>query len=231
VIIETAGIKFVVDNEIERYRAETLLTKEPGTIRWLDHMGHGDVFYDVGANIGCYTLYAAKRGATVYAFEPHVGNAWRLLQNIAANGLSGAVRVFTNPLHDTRGIVDFFYASTKSGSSGSQLGHTQSEDGSEFKATAVESKYALTLDDFGIPKDGFIKIDVDGNEAAILRPVAATLRRAKSIQVEIHPGVEVESLLLGFQLVEKHYTSNGQKQLDAGVPPEQITYNGVFDRV
>ena len=230
-IIETAGIKFVVDNDIERYRAETLLTKEPGTIRWLDRMGPGDVLYDVGANIGCYTLYAAKRGVKVYAFEPHVGNAWKLMQNIATNGLAGKVSVFTSPLHKERGFGDFFYISTKSGSSGSQLGHTQSENGREFKAEAVESKYALTLDDFGIPKDGYIKIDVDGNEASILRPVASTLRRAKSIQVEIHPGVDAEPLLPGFKLVERHYTSNGQKQLDAGVPAEQITHNGVFERV
>lgn len=238
-IIETAGIKFIVDNEIERYRAETLLTKEPGTIAWLDRLGPGDVFYDVGANIGCYTLYAAKRGATVYAFEPHVGNAWKLLQNVAANGLQHRVEVLNIGLGQNRGsFIPFHYVSLLSGSSGSQIGHSNGEDGQPFEPAGVETKWTMQLDFFMDLRPSALKIDVDGNEYRILQGAGNLLqfgRALKTVQVEIHPGQEqqIQSFMAahGFPQTSSHYTSNGQKQLAAGVPPEQITYNGVFDRV
>lgn len=85
--IERAGLTFLCDDPIEVWRAETILEKEPGTIRWLDRIQPGDVFYDVGANIGVYSLYAAKRGAKVYAFEPHALNALHLARNATMNGL------------------------------------------------------------------------------------------------------------------------------------------------
>jgi hypothetical protein len=238
-IIETAGIKFVVDNEIERYRAETLLTKEPGTIQWLDRLGAGDVLYDVGANIGCYTLYAAKRGATVYAFEPHVGNAWKLMQNVAANGLGGKIEVYNIGLGQRRGEYQSFnYFSVSSGSSGSQMGHTFGEDGRLFVPVCAEMKWTAQLDTFLAFRPTALKIDVDGNEYKILQGAENLLRfgsALKTVQVEIHPGEEqrIQSFMAnhGFPQTGSHYTSNGQKQLAAGVPAAQITYNGVFDRV
>src|ERR671919_62441 len=43
-------------------RALSLLTKQPGTIQWIDAFVPDSVFWDVGANIGVYSLYAALRG-------------------------------------------------------------------------------------------------------------------------------------------------------------------------
>lgn len=46
----------------ELWRAETYETKEPDTIEWIDlFFREGDVIYDIGANIGQYSLYAAKK--------------------------------------------------------------------------------------------------------------------------------------------------------------------------
>ena len=60
-IIEIGEYKFAYDNAIEYFRAQTLFTKEEGTIAWLQReLKPGDVFYDVGANVGCYTIVAAK---------------------------------------------------------------------------------------------------------------------------------------------------------------------------
>ena len=47
----------------------------------------GDVVLDVGANIGVFTLYAAKQGAQVYAYEPMPPTYAVLQQNIEAHGL------------------------------------------------------------------------------------------------------------------------------------------------
>jgi hypothetical protein len=53
----------------------------------------GDVFYDVGANVGSYTLLAATAGARVHAFEPSPPTAARLRRNVALNALEERVQV------------------------------------------------------------------------------------------------------------------------------------------
>ena len=65
----------------------------------------GAVFYDVGANIGYYTLRAARlvgQAGQVIAFEPHPGACTRLRRNVVLNGLT-TVRVFELGLSDTTG--------------------------------------------------------------------------------------------------------------------------------
>ena len=61
-----------------------MFVKESGTCEWIKNdIGPGDVFFDIGANIGIYSILAANRvGKTgkVYAFEPHSGNFTRLLR-------------------------------------------------------------------------------------------------------------------------------------------------------
>src|SRR5262245_59555308 len=66
---------FDVSTRIAHSRATTLLTKEPGTIAWLDLLPAGSVLFDVGANVGMYSVYAAMaRGCAVHAFEPDGAN-------------------------------------------------------------------------------------------------------------------------------------------------------------
>lgn len=51
------------------------------------------VVVDVGANIGAFTVLAAKAGALVHAFEPHPGNRARLEHHVGLNGVTDRVRV------------------------------------------------------------------------------------------------------------------------------------------
>jgi FkbM family methyltransferase len=72
-----------------------MFIKEPQTCEWIkSEVKAGQVFYDIGANIGIYSILAAKYVGglgRVYAFEPHNANFSRLLDNIAANGLGEIV--------------------------------------------------------------------------------------------------------------------------------------------
>lgn len=68
-IIRTDDIDFIIHSSMAKFRAETLLTKEPRTLEEIDRLKPGDVLYDIGASTGPYTLYAAKRGILVHAFE------------------------------------------------------------------------------------------------------------------------------------------------------------------
>jgi hypothetical protein len=69
--------------------------KEPETVDWIEtFMKEGDVLYDVGANIGAYSLVASKffyGKVKVYAFEPAFPNFAQLCKNLALNGCQGAV--------------------------------------------------------------------------------------------------------------------------------------------
>lgn len=43
------------------WRFDTLLEKEPDTIEWIDGFRLGETLWDIGANVGIYTIYAALR--------------------------------------------------------------------------------------------------------------------------------------------------------------------------
>ncbi len=89
-------IRVGVSSELEQYRAETYSTKEPETLDWLDqNLKDDDTFFDLGANIGLYSLYAAKirPQSTIYAFEPATPKYLRLCNNIVLNGVDNVIPV------------------------------------------------------------------------------------------------------------------------------------------
>ena len=64
-------VRFYAPSSLLRSRATSLLSKEPETIQWIDGFNDGAVLWDIGANVGVYSLYAAiRRKASVLAFEP-----------------------------------------------------------------------------------------------------------------------------------------------------------------
>lgn len=234
------GIKVDCVDPFEVWRVNTLMTKEEGTLRWLQTITSGDVVYDVGANIGLYTLLAALWARNVYAFEPHAANAGRLLRNISLNQLGHKVQVITSALHDVEAFLPFNYLKHNPGSSGSQLGNVSLESGGYFTPSATELKHAIPLDrlvDDGLVSPAtMIKIDVDGNEPSVLRGMRKLLEGpwVRSVQVEIHPKTDAEivGFMAGchFTLVERHHTSNGRVAIAQGAQPTNIPHNAVFER-
>ena len=51
--------KIYSENSLEDYRASSFFEKEPETVAWIDDFSEGSIYYDVGANIGIYSLYAS----------------------------------------------------------------------------------------------------------------------------------------------------------------------------
>jgi len=131
-------------------RASTLLTKEPGTIAWLRaSIQPNDTVLDIGANVGTYTIYAAHLGGPgvkVFAVEPHLPNATRLIENVSANGLGEQVRVLTVALGAGFGFADFQYHQWSAGSALSQLGRAVDHRGQPFRPAASEFKLATSVD-------------------------------------------------------------------------------------
>ena len=77
-----ANIRIHVETKWERIWRVGSAAKEPETAAWIDnHVQDGDVFWDVGANVGTYGLMAASRGAKVLMIEPDAAKYGRILQN------------------------------------------------------------------------------------------------------------------------------------------------------
>lgn len=233
-IFKDSMLAFVCTTKAEVWRAKTWRTKEPGTLAWLEaEVKPGDVFWDVGANVGVYSLYAAKLGAQVVAFEPHVGTAASLIRNIRRNGLADKITVITSPLSDEAGWVDFHYYDCEAGSSGSQIDKAISETGKPFVPAITERKYGVTGRDLIIMRSdalpNLLKIDVDGQELRVLKGIPKDGLR--SLQVEIHPQTEVDItnyLRGGFAFASKHYTQYGRARIEQG--DARVAHNAIFRR-
>src|SRR5688572_30507212 len=90
---EAAGLKFSFPQNLDFLRGST---ERPVQRCLAAHLGPGDVFYDVGANVGFFSLLATKRvgpDGVVYALEPVAENASAVRRNARLNGLTN-VSVF-----------------------------------------------------------------------------------------------------------------------------------------
>ena len=234
--------KFVYHTAEEKRRAERLFTKEPGTIKWLTTtLQPGDVFFDIGANIGSYTIFAGHRiGSTgaVYGFEPHLPNAISLLKNIEANSLRDRVRMIAIPLSDKDAFEEFQYFSLNPSRAHSQLGRHDMR-GEQFDPAATELKHGWRLDTFissgTLPIPSVVKIDVDGLEPQILGGMSELLRcpqRPRSIQIEVgedaYQDITAHMERVGYVMVERHWTESGRQRVDAD-PSAELPYNAIFE--
>ena len=183
-----------VPNEVCRYRAETFETKEPETLRWIDKFGGQGAFYDIGANVGLYSLYYAQtKPGRVYAFEPSALNLRLLSLNVSDNGLASRIVIVPSPLTESNEVASFRLSMLDEGGSMSTFGQDFGHDGSPFKSVLEYDTIGMTLDFMlasGLvsEKPSLIKIDVDGIEHLILRGANAVLgtETLRSILIEVN---------------------------------------------
>ena len=112
-------VMFTMYGETTEFRVRTLLTKEPETLAWIDTFQKGEVFWDIGANIGVYGLYAARNGMRVQMFEPSPVNHWLLTRNVEVNKLDN-VTTYPFALSDKSGLF-FWNPNASPGSADNQL--------------------------------------------------------------------------------------------------------------
>ena len=204
-------------NHICNWRHSTFSTKEPEMIEWIEEYG-GGVFFDIGANIGIYSLfYAQVKEGNIYSFEPSVFNLRSLAKNISINKLSKRITIVSNPLSKTTGVASFINGSADEGGAHSAFGVKYGYDGKPMNSDINYSVLGFSLDDLfeksvltELPS--LIKIDVDGIEHLILQGASKTLKseKLKSLFIEVNDDFEeqahqVKTILesAGFTLKEK----------------------------
>lgn len=189
------------DNWITQYRMDTFDTAEPETLDWIDQrMRDGDLLFDVGGNIGVFTIYAALRHprASVVVFEPEYANLHLLRDNIIANSLSDRVQVYPIALSDRTGLSRLQVQDLTPGAAlhtESALRLHKTEAGG--RVVASEGAWAMELDRFCVETGlwpSLVKIDVDGGERRVLTGGTETLARPelRSVLVEVNAGNEAD---------------------------------------
>jgi FkbM family methyltransferase len=204
-------------------RADDLLVKEPDMIRWLNTIPKSSVLWDIGANVGVFSLYAALlRNASVVAFEPLAANFHVLARNIQINGLEDHVTAYCVAFSDASRLGVLNLASPEMGASLSQFG--QPGDVSPYWGDAITSvtqgMVGFTIDEFmdrfQPPFPSYLKIDVDGLEWSILRGAKGTLSdsRLRSAMIELSVSDQDETKEAIFFLNERglHLASTGEVQ-------------------
>lgn len=139
--------------------------------------------FDVGANIGVFTVLLAKQGARVFSFEPNPDSHSRLSRNVAANHLSDRVQVFPTALGDTHGMGHLHVIG--GGTTGGVVTPVDATAPAAGVAVPIATldEVASALSDASID---LLKIDAEGSEVAILRGGDRTLDRVQRIIVEYH---------------------------------------------
>jgi FkbM family methyltransferase len=168
-------------------RAREILTKEPETIIWLDQLQPADVLWDIGANIGIYSVYAAMaRGCRVIAFEPVAGNYYLLNRNIELNELDSLVTGYCLAMADRSGFDTLYIPKTTLAASAASYGQQTLTNKLRHRQGCIGS----TIDDLVnvMPFPSYMKIDVDGLEPLIIAGASAVLsdRRLRSLLIELN---------------------------------------------
>ncbi|MEJ8819336.1 FkbM family methyltransferase [Lacibacter sp. H407] len=151
--------------------------KEVATMQTL--LGVDSVVVDIGANIGYFSLMAAKKATAghIYSFEPATKNLEKLKRNISLNRITNIYPIQA-AINNVSGKTTF-YISTDENSGMSGLRITENFSGQS------ETVKCITLDEavleYNLPKIDLIKIDVEGSEINVLQGMTKTRTDQKPI--------------------------------------------------
>jgi FkbM family methyltransferase len=142
----------------------------------------GGVVYDVGANVGYFSLLAARRvgpEGRVYAFEPVARNAAAIERSARANGFH-AVEVFEKAVGAADGAADLNLARHIGGAMLASVGTPP-----DWRATVEVEVVALDgfIDVLGLRPPSLVKIDVEGAELDVLRGLTRTIEAHSPIMI------------------------------------------------
>lgn len=179
-------LEFVTPNADVSHRVKVFWTKEPETVRWIDTFGPDDIFYDIGANIGLYSLWGGRRCRT-FCFEPHAANFEILNENIHRNGLSNQVTAYCCSVFDKPHIGTLFCRRKDAGASLSSFEEKVDDWLRPYDFPFIQGSLSVTLDWITsiLPKPTHIKIDVDGLEHKVIAG-GSCVKDCSSVMIELN---------------------------------------------
>ncbi|RVT91586.1 FkbM family methyltransferase [Rhodovarius crocodyli] len=156
---------------------------EPETVAWIESLPADAVLWDIGANVGLYTVFAGRRGLRVLAFEPSAQSFAAMQRNLEANGLDGVVEAYCLALDATPGLARLAMHASEAGHAMHGIRGVQ---GARFSQAVPAISVDGFVLGFGATPPTHIKLDVDGIEPAVLEGAREMLlRHVREVLVEL----------------------------------------------
>ena len=189
-------VSFFIPNQVIAWRVKTLFTQEPETIEWINNFEDNlNIFWDIGGNIGLYSIYSALRhkNLQIFCFEPSTSNLRTLSRNISINNLQNRININQFALSDKKNIYQTMHETHFiEGHSMSTFSYNTDFEGKNLVPEQKYNIYGTSIDNLIEAKilkcPNYIKLDVDGIEHKILDGAKKTLMNndLKSILVEVN---------------------------------------------
>lgn len=186
------------------------------------HLNPGEVFIDIGGNIGWHTLFAAQvvgKAGHVYTFEPIKKLVSQLTASVTDNNLTNQVTVFPFGCSSSESQVDLHINSINIGGSSVYTPSAQSTKTETIMLKKADGVLATINQPIAL-----IKIDTEGSELAVLQGLAETLKRYRpKLIIEYSPsfwGAEsFNKSVAFFEILAQHNYSiydleSGHQQID-----------------
>lgn len=234
-------LKYYCLGWVPLWRSQTIFTKEPETIEWIDSMPNKAIFWDIGANVGLYSVYAGIKGMKVFAFEPSALNTFLISKNIEINNLKDYISLFPVAISDKNEFGYLNMTSTDLGGALNEFNQTDkvSVGTGNYQADVIfkQGMFSYSIDEliqkyhFEIPD--YIKIDVDSIEDKIIYGGSSTFSHPniKGVLVELDETEERTQQLIDF-LAERGLSLKEKRHSQMFETSKFNTqYNYIFTRI
>ena len=235
-------VSFFAPNSLIQWRVNTFYSKEPETLEWIDNFSKSNIiFWDIGANIGLYSIYAAlkHKNIAIICFEASASNLGILTRNVSINKLTHKILINPFPLSNKEN--KYLLMKEKDFIEGGALntfGENLDFEGKKFFSNNNYKIYGTTINYLIKNKileiPDYIKIDVDGIEHLILEGANKHLsnKKIKSISIELNENFKeqfnkVMKIMSKSKFILKH--KKHAKYLDTSKKFSQ-TFNYIFER-
>jgi FkbM family methyltransferase len=184
------------------------------------HIKPGQTFFDIGANVGFFTLLGAKlvsSSGKVFAFEPVPQNAEAIRRNVGLNGFSN-VTVMEKAVSRRSGTGDLVLSRHPGGAT-LTTGDIAPPDMIGIKSVAI-----VSIDDLisigEIPPPHVVKIDVEGAEVEVLEGMAETVRKHRPVLIYEIDDLDKQAFTQRFTQFEELVRAHGYEvtRLGKGYP-------------
>ena len=232
-LYDRADIYMHVASKREAFRLRAC-AKEPFTVQWIhDHVRAGDVLYDIGANVGAYSLVAAMTpggGARVVAFEPSYATFASMCANVMLNKLDKQVTPLPIALSDQTAMNVFNLRDLEPGSARHVLGRDapDSDEPTLHEQAVMTFRLDDLVDTFDLPLPNHIKMDVDGGELEVLAGGSKTLATPSLRSMLIEVSMSLSDAVV--RSLEAHGLHLASKYIVQGKSGEYGVWYGLFLR-
>lgn len=155
-------------------------TYETGTLHWLkQYVRNADVIFDIGANIGFYTLYFnefSKESCDIRAFEPNPQTIEKIKFNLEIN-TANKVKVIPYGVSDEQKEMDFFVGDNLGEGTFVNINHQKRKLNQTLKLTTLDTLWKQE----SIPKPDIIKIDIEGLELPALKGAIEMIKNTSKL--------------------------------------------------